>query len=109
VSPYAPSGVVNHETFDSTSILRFIEDNWQLRSLARRDAEAHSIASAFAFGRAPRAARLGAGTNRVSNVAPERTAVYLSYGAGGVAAATAIAAGSIVRRRRTGGAEEAIR
>ena len=49
VSPYAKRGAIDHTTLDSTSILRFIEDNWRLAPLARRDANANSIASAFDF------------------------------------------------------------
>ncbi len=42
VSPYARPGAVVHDTFDHTSILRLVEDKWNLPSLTRRDAAALS-------------------------------------------------------------------
>ena len=42
VSPYARPGAVVHEVFDHTSILRLVEDVWNLPSLTRRDAAATS-------------------------------------------------------------------
>ncbi len=49
VSPYARRGHIEHATLDFTSILRFIEENWRLKPLAKRDATASSIAAAFDF------------------------------------------------------------
>ncbi len=40
VSPYASPGAVNDTVFDHTSVLRLIEDVWNLPSLTRRDAAA---------------------------------------------------------------------
>ena len=40
VSPYARPNAVVHETFDHTSVLRLLEDKWNLPSLTRRDAGA---------------------------------------------------------------------
>ena len=40
--PYARPGAVLHEVFDHTSILRLVEDVWNLPSLTRRDAAATS-------------------------------------------------------------------
>jgi phospholipase C len=42
VSPYARPHAVVHDTFDHTSILRLVEDKWNLPSLTRRDATAQS-------------------------------------------------------------------
>jgi phospholipase C len=42
VSPYARPEAVLHDTFDHTSILRLVEDTWNLPSLTRRDAAASS-------------------------------------------------------------------
>jgi phospholipase C len=56
VSPYARRGFVDHTTLDFTSILKFIEQNWGLAPLAKRDARAQSIASGFDFSQPPRAA-----------------------------------------------------
>jgi phospholipase C len=54
VSPYAKEGYVDSTALDSTSILKFIEQNWDLPSLASRDRKAKSIANAFDFAQAPR-------------------------------------------------------
>jgi phospholipase C len=56
VSPYARAGEVNSATFDYTSALAFIEQNWKVPALASRDAKAKSIGDAFDFNAAPRAA-----------------------------------------------------
>ena len=56
VSPYARKGYIEKTTLDFTSILRFIEDNWELNPSLTRDAHANSIASGFDFGKAPRQA-----------------------------------------------------
>ena len=55
VNPYARQGQVNSTQLDSTSMLKFIEDNWGLRPLAERDAKANSPISAFDFSKGPRA------------------------------------------------------
>ena len=56
VSPYARQGFVDNTTLDFTSILRFIEDNWDLAPLTSRDAKANSIAGGFDFTAPPRPA-----------------------------------------------------
>ena len=48
----------NHTVLDATSALKFIQDNWRLAPLTTRDGSASSIAGAFDFGSAPRAAQL---------------------------------------------------
>jgi phospholipase C len=55
VSPYAPSGSIDSTTYDFTSILRFIEENWQVPPLTARDAAANSIGTGLDFNQAPRA------------------------------------------------------
>jgi len=101
VSAYARRGHVDHTRLDYTSVLRFIEDNWDVRPLSTRDARANSIAGAFDFSAPPRPAEL------VSFEAPSPAAprvpshvVYLLYGAAlvGAAAAVTLAVGG---RRRT--------
>ena len=56
VSPYAKRGVVDNTTLDFTSILRFIEDNWDLKPLATRDAtrEQHRLGLRLQQGAASR-------------------------------------------------------
>jgi phospholipase C len=56
VSPYARVGFIDHTQLDFTSMLKFIEENWQVASLASRDKTAHNILSAFDFKQAPRQA-----------------------------------------------------
>lgn len=55
VSPYAKKGYIDHTMLDFTSILKFIEQNWGVASLADRDANANDFLSAFDFNQAPRA------------------------------------------------------
>ncbi|HEY8117030.1 MAG TPA: alkaline phosphatase family protein [Actinomycetota bacterium] len=54
ISPYAKRGFVSHELGEFSSVLRFIEDNWGLTQLTRRDRDATPLLSAFDFGQAPR-------------------------------------------------------
>ena len=49
ISPMAHRGVVSHETYDHTSILKMIEWRWGLRPLTPRDKHAHNIANALNF------------------------------------------------------------
>jgi phospholipase C len=58
VSPYARQGQVNHTRLDSGSALQFIETNWRVAPLGRRDATAGSLGTAFDFGSRPRSAEL---------------------------------------------------
>ncbi len=54
VSPYAKRGFVSSDTSDFTSILAFIESNWNLKPLTDRDARANDMMEAFDFNRPPR-------------------------------------------------------
>lgn len=97
VSPYAKRGSVKHTQFDSTSILRFIEDNWSLPPLAARDANAASLATAFDFAAAPRPATLVPADRPVPTVARTNTSlVILLYG---VVVAAAVGLIVVVARR----------
>ena len=58
ISPYAKEGYIDSTVLDYTSILRFIEDNWDLEPLSVRDAKANSIINAFDFNQEPRAAHI---------------------------------------------------
>jgi phospholipase C len=51
ISPYAKANFVDHTVTDQSSILRFIEDNWQLGRIgnASADAKAGSLANMFSF------------------------------------------------------------
>jgi phospholipase C len=49
VSPYARSGFIDSVVNDHTSILRFVEDRYQLSPLSARDGAANGMAEAFDF------------------------------------------------------------
>jgi len=51
VSPFAPAGRVNHQVFDHTSILKFVEWRFGLKPLQPRDAAASNLADALDFSR----------------------------------------------------------
>lgn len=57
ISPYAKQNYVSHRLTDLSSVLRFIEDNWDLGSIGDQsfDALAGSILDSFDFGSEPRA------------------------------------------------------
>jgi phospholipase C len=54
LSPYTVDGKVSHELSEFSSVLRFIEDNWGLTQLTRRDRQATPMLSAFDFNQDPR-------------------------------------------------------
>lgn len=56
ISPYARHGYIDSTELDFTSILKFIEYNWDIKPLAERDANANNFLSAFDFEQAPRKA-----------------------------------------------------
>jgi phospholipase C len=49
ISPYARRGYVDSTTYDFTSILRLIEENWDLEPLTARDATANSLWASLDF------------------------------------------------------------
>ena len=53
ISPYT-NPHVEHTQYETTSILKFIEDNWNLGTLGQEDQRATSIGNAFDFKRSPR-------------------------------------------------------
>jgi phospholipase C len=82
VSAYAKRGEVVHTQLDFTSILRFIEDNWNLEPLAERDAKANSIADGFDFTTGPRPPEFVAAERapRETLEAARRPVIYGAYG-----------------------------
>jgi phospholipase C len=80
VSPYARRGHIDSTRLDFTSMLRFIEDNWALPSLATRDARANSIESAFDFSRPPRRPEILTAPPRVEQTEPKREVIFSVYG-----------------------------
>jgi phospholipase C len=81
VSPYARRGHIDSTRLETTSILRFIEDNWKLKPLGGRDARAHSFAEAFDFSRPPRAPRILTEGAPARQREPRRSVIYIGYGA----------------------------
>jgi phospholipase C len=55
ISPFAKKGFVDHTQYDTTSILKLIEERWSLAPLGARDAAATGLANAFDFSQAPAA------------------------------------------------------
>ena len=82
VSPFSTTGRIDSTPYDFTSILRFIEDNWDLQPLTARDAAANSIAAAFDFNSSPRSPRLPGPTypSGVSVSPSARLALLAVYG-----------------------------
>ena len=99
ISPYARRGEVSHTVLDSTGILKFIEDNWQVAPLSTRDAKSAGIGGAFDFTSPPRAAQV-LGTSRTTPVdlAPRRYLVYLFYGGAALLAALVLIGGLLLAR-----------
>jgi len=49
ISPFVKHHYVSHQTYDHTSLLKFIETKWNLPALTRRDANAHGLLELFDF------------------------------------------------------------
>ena len=82
VSPYAKTGYVDHTVLDFTSILNFIEQNWNIAPLAARDTNANNFLSAFNFNQAARLPNFLPLT-RISTIPPKKDptrVIYLGYG-----------------------------
>jgi phospholipase C len=107
VSPYAKRGHVDSTTLDYTSTLSFIEENWSLRPLARRDRAADSMLSAFDFDSPPRDAVLLPATRTTPEVVHDagkpRLAIFATYGAAiGVALLLVLVSLPLSRKAATG-------
>jgi phospholipase C len=83
VSPYARMGHIDHTQLDHTSILKFIEENWNIPPLAERDAKANNFTSAFDFSMTPRPAIIVSAVREVPDprIEPRRIVIYAAYGA----------------------------
>jgi len=53
ISPFAKRRFVDHTTYETTSILKFIESRWRLAPLGSRDAAANDLLNAFDFSQTP--------------------------------------------------------
>ena len=100
VSPYARRGHIDNTELDFTSILKFIEENWSVKSLSTRDAKANNFLTAFDFGQAPRRAEFLTMT-RESSALVKKTPTTVIYGAYGLALALSVlAVGLAIGRSR---------
>ena len=54
LSPYVPQGEVSHTVYGFGSIVRFIEDTWNLGRLGTTDKTSKSIGNMFNFDQSPR-------------------------------------------------------
>jgi phospholipase C len=80
VSPYARRGHIESATLDFTSWLKFIEQNWGLQPLAKRDRNAGSLIGAFDFTKPPREPAFVAATRGTPpTTEPVRAVVYIAY------------------------------
>ena len=53
ISPYAKAGHISTTTYEFGSILRYIEENWNLGSLGTSDARANSLIDSFDYNQPP--------------------------------------------------------
>lgn len=53
ISPYARQGYVSHAQYEFGSILKFVEDNWNLGRIGTTDVRANSIGDSFNFTQPP--------------------------------------------------------
>jgi phospholipase C len=98
VSPYARRGYIDSTRLDTTSILRFIEENWRLKPLGPRHARSGSLAGAFDFSKPPREASIVAAERGARDTSPvRRWVIYLGYGAALILAAVLIGWGALRR------------
>jgi phospholipase C len=82
VSPYAKSGYIDHTVLDFTSMLKFIEQNWNIAPLAARDTNANNFLTAFNFDQAPRLPNF-LPLGRITAIPPKKdptNVIYLGYG-----------------------------
>ena len=82
VSAYARQGHIDHTQLDHTSLLKFIESNWDIEPLAERDAQANNITSAFDFASAPREPVFVSSIRGLpeARIEPRRIVIYVVYG-----------------------------
>ena len=101
ISPYAKRGHVDSTILDFTSILKFIEENWNIEPLAERDAKANNFLSAFDFSQPPREAAFIPYDRVVKEepAASRRTLIYSTYGAA-ILFAIVLLVGGIARENR---------
>jgi phospholipase C len=104
VSSYARRGHIDSTVLDFTSVLKFIEENWNLEPVAERDAKANNFLSAFDFTQ-PAREPIFIPFERVikeEQVEPRRYVIYAAYGGAivlGILMMIWTAVGSDLRRK----------
>ena len=93
VSAYARRGFIDSTELDFTSVLKFIQENWNLESLVERDANANSFMTAFDFSQPPRQPFFIPFARVVKEqvVEPRRVVIYAAYGGALILAGVMIA------------------
>jgi phospholipase C len=95
ISPYAARGKIDSTQLEHSSVLKFIEYNWDVSSLTERDAGANNLIGAFDFHQSPRPPQFITMTRPVESVQkkpqPNLLWVYVLYG--GVLVCALIGAG----------------
>ena len=83
VSPYAKQGYIDSTILDYTSILRFIEENWDLEPLSVRDSKANNFLDGFDFTQEPRPPQIIPSQRYVGvkESDPNTTLISLAYAA----------------------------
>ena len=82
VSPYARRGYIDNTQLDFTSILKFIEENWDVAPLTMRDTNANNFLEAFDFNQPPRKPYFISSTRDTSTTTstPRTIIIYYAYG-----------------------------
>lgn len=107
VSPYAKRGHIEKTVLDFTSIMKFIEENWNIEPLAERDANSNNLLTAFDFTAPPREPVFIPFERVVKEerVEPRRYVIYAAYGGAlilGVLMFVWTAVGSDIRKKMSG-------
>ncbi len=99
VSAYAKKGFIDSTQLDYTSALKFIQENWGLEPMAKRDAKANSISNAFDFDAPPRPAEI-VPLYRATVVEEEsetnRGIIFIAYGSALVVSALIVALAQVL-------------
>ncbi len=101
VSAYAKKGYVDSTTSDYTSMLKFIQENWQLDPLSQRDKNAYGLMNAFDFDKPPRKPEIipfeRASDTDVVKKQPRISVIYMIYSGAILLAITIISLPSLIR------------
>jgi phospholipase C len=101
ISPYARKGYIDHTQLDHTSILKFIETNWNIPALAERDAKANNFLLAFDFSSPPRDSVFVSAIRKTPEprIEPRRLVIYVAYGSAMIFAVLILIRANIVTKK----------